>query len=433
MNLRDFRRAGHAPTLLSAFLYFDVSFMVWLLPGALANSIVPDFALTDSQKGLMVAVPLLGGAVLRLALGLLTDRFGARRAGLIGMILTTVPLLLGWLWADSLDKMLLVGLLLGVSGASFAAALPLASRWYPPQYQGLAMGIAGAGNSGTALATFFGPRLALAWGWHAVFGLALVPLLATLAFFLIFAKDGPNQPAPRPLTAYADVLRLNDTWWFCLFYAITFGGFVGLASFLNVFFLSQYGLSKVDAGNFATLCVIAGSALRPLGGHLADRFGGVRMLSGLYLFAGAALLGLAYLPPLYLGTGLLFAVMATLGMGNGAVFQLVPQRFPREIGVVTGIVGAAGGLGGFFLPTLLGTCREVTGSFSGGFLIFAVAGGFAGVLAISYASRAWQGSFIGEGGRAVDIAADPLSYLGGARPIALASPVGGEVDLSNVS
>src|SRR5262249_51277939 len=161
-------------------------------------------------------------AVLRLALGLLTDRLGARRAGLIGMILTTVPLVLGWLWADSFDKMLLVGLLLGVSGASFAAALPLASRWYPPQYQGLAMGIAGAGNSGTALATFFGPRLALAWGWHAVFGLALVPLLATLAFFLSFAKDGPNQPAPRPLAAYADVLRLHDTWWFCLFYAITF-------------------------------------------------------------------------------------------------------------------------------------------------------------------------------------------------------------------
>ncbi|MBV8313039.1 MAG: MFS transporter, partial [Planctomycetaceae bacterium] len=176
MNLRDFRHAGHAPTLLSAFLYFDVSFMVWLLPGALANSIVPDFDLSDAQKGLMVAVPLLGGAVLRLALGLLADRSGARRAGILGMALTAIPLLLGWLWADSFNKMLLVGLLLGVSGASFAAALPLASRWYPPRYQGLAMGIAGAGNSGTALATFFGPRLALAWGWHTVFGLALIPL-----------------------------------------------------------------------------------------------------------------------------------------------------------------------------------------------------------------------------------------------------------------
>jgi NNP family nitrate/nitrite transporter-like MFS transporter len=404
MNLRDFRRAGHTPTLLSAFLYFDVSFMVWLLPGALANSIVPEFGLSDSQKGLMVAVPLLGGAILRLALGLLTDRIGARRTGLMGMALTTVPLLLGWLWADSFGKVLLVGLLLGVSGASFAAALPLAGRWYPPRYQGLAMGIAGAGNSGTALATFFGPRLAAAWGWHAVFGLALIPLLATLAFFLAFAKDSPAQPAPRPLRAYAELLGQGDTWWFCLLYSITFGGFVGLASFLNVFFLSQYGLSRVEAGGFATLCVLAGSMLRPFGGHLSDRFGGVRVLSALYLAVGAGALGLATLPPLAAGTVLLFLVMAALGMGNGAVFQLVPQRFPGEIGVATGVVGAAGGLGGFVLPTVLGTLKQVTGSFGGGFLFFALAGGLGGAAAVAYASRGWRGTFIGEGGLAAEVA-----------------------------
>jgi len=418
MNLRDFRHAGHAPTLLSAFLYFDVSFMVWLLPGALANSIVPDFGLSDAQKGLMVAVPLLGGAVLRLALGLLADRGGARRAGTLGMALTAIPLLLGWLWADSFNKMLLVGLLLGVAGASFAAALPLASRWYPPRYQGLAMGIAGAGNSGTALATFFGPRLALAWGWHTVFGLALIPLLSTLAFFLLFAKDSPDQPAPRPLSAHADVFKLGDTWWFCLLYAITFGGFVGLASFLNVFFLSQYGLARVEAGNFATLCVIAGSGLRPLGGYLADRFGGVRMLTGLYLAVGATMLGLATLPPLFAGTVLLFLVMATLGMGNGAVFQLVPQRFPREIGVTTGIVGAAGGVGGFLLPTVLGSLRQLTGSFSGGFLAFAVVGGLGGAMAIAYASRGWRGIFINEDGKAAAIAPVPILVLAEAQGVA---------------
>src|SRR5262249_30890529 len=161
--------------------------------------------------------------------GLMTDRLGARRTALLGMILTTIPLLLGWLWADRFNKMLLVGLLLGVAGASFAAALPLASRCYPPRFQGLAMGIAGAGDIGTVLATFFGPRLATLWGWHAVFGLALIPLLATLAFFWVFAKDSPEQPAPRPLGSYVEVLKLRDTWWFCVFYSITFGGFVGLA------------------------------------------------------------------------------------------------------------------------------------------------------------------------------------------------------------
>ena len=411
MNLRDFRRAGHTPTLISAFLYFDVSFMIWLLPGALANSIVPEFGLSDSQKGLMVAVPLLGGAVLRLALGLLTDRVGARRAAILGMSLTILPLMMGWLWADSFNKMLLVGLLLGVSGASFAAALPLASRWYPARHQGLAMGIAGAGNSGTALATFFGPRLAVVWGWHAVFGLALIPLLVTLAFFLIFAKDSPQQPAPRPLADYADVLKLGDTWWFCLLYSITFGGFVGLASFLNIFFLSQYGLSKVQAGNFATFCVIAGSALRPLGGYLADRFGGVRMLTWLYLIAGATMLGLSTLPPLLAGTILLFAAMASLGMGNGAVFQLVPQRFPREIGVTTGVIGAAGGFGGFLLPTVLGSIKQATGSFSGGFLAFSLVGGIGGAVALVYASRGWHGTFIGEGGKAAEVAPVPHSVL----------------------
>jgi NNP family nitrate/nitrite transporter-like MFS transporter len=327
------------------------------------------------------------------------------------MVMTVVPLVLGWRWADSFGDMLLVGLLLGVSGASFAVALPLASRWYPPRYQGLAMGIAGAGNSGTALATFFGPRLAAIWGWHAVFGLALVPLLATFGVFLVCAKDSPDQPPPRPLRSYAEVLRLGDTWWFCLLYSITFGGFVGLASFLNVFFLSQYGLSRVEAGNFATLCVIAGSALRPLGGHLADRLGGVRVLTALYLAAGSAMLGLATLPPLAAGTLLLFAAMATLGMGNGAVFQLVPQRFSREIGVATGIVGAAGGLGGFVLPTVLGTLKQATGSFGAGFLAFALFGGLGGALALIYASRGWRGIFISAEGRAAEVPLTPHPIL----------------------
>jgi MFS transporter, NNP family, nitrate/nitrite transporter len=166
VHLRNFLQAGHRPTLACAFLYFDVSFMVWVMLGALANSIAPEFGLQPAQKGLMVSIPLLSGALLRLPMGLLTDRIGARRTGLMGLALTIAPLLIGWLWADSFSKLSAVALLLGIAGASFAVALPLASRWYPPHYQGIAMGIAGAGNSGTALATFFGPRLAELWSWH---------------------------------------------------------------------------------------------------------------------------------------------------------------------------------------------------------------------------------------------------------------------------
>src|SRR5437899_1690411 len=201
MHLRGFLKAGHAPTLFGAFLYFDISFMVWVLLGALANSIVPEFHMSETQRGMMLAFPLLGGSILRLVLGPMTDHIGARKTGLIGLVLTLAPLLLGWLWADSFEKVLVVAVMLGVAGASFAAALPLASRWYPPQYQGLAMGIAGAGNSGTALATFFGPILAGSVGWQGVFAFALIPIVLTLVLFVIFAKDSPNQPAAKPLTA----------------------------------------------------------------------------------------------------------------------------------------------------------------------------------------------------------------------------------------
>jgi NNP family nitrate/nitrite transporter-like MFS transporter len=405
MQLRGFLRAGHWPTLLCAFLYFDMSFMVWVLLGALANSLVPDLGLNEAQRGVMLALPLLGGSLLRLVLGVLTDHIGARRTALLGLALTVVPLLLGWLWAETYFQVLVVGLLLGVAGASFAAALPLASRWYPPQYQGMAMGIAGAGNSGTALATLFGPILAGLWGWEAVFGLALVPILGTLLLFVLAARDSPSQPGPRRLADYGAVLGQRDTWWFCLFYSVTFGGFVGFAVFLNSFFHVQYRLGRVEAGYFATLCVIAGSFLRPVGGYLADRFGGIHMLTVLYVGAAAAMLGMAALPPLWLGTVLMFLGMGMLGMGNGSVFQLVPQRFRREIGVVTGLVGAAGGLGGFFLPIVLGNLREFTGSFAGGFLIFAVAG-VGCAMALVYVGRSWQGAFVGQGGLA---AADAVS------------------------
>jgi NNP family nitrate/nitrite transporter-like MFS transporter len=378
-------------------LYFDTSFMVWVLLGALANSIAPDLGLSDAQKGLMVATPLLGGALLRLVLGLLSDHVGGRRTGLLGLAATMIPLLLGWLWAESFGQVLFVGLLLGVAGASFAVALPMASRWYPPKYQGLAMGIAGAGNSGTALATFFAPRMAEHWGWHAVFALALVPIFATWVVFATFAKDSPQQPPRKSLADYASVLLQQDTWWFCLFYGVTFGGFVGLASFLNIFFHDQYGLGRIQAGNFATLCVVAGSFLRPLGGFLADRFGGIRMLIALYAGVGLVMLFLCSLPSLIVGTALLFVGMGMLGMGNGAVFQLVPQRFPREIGVITGIVGAGGGLGGFFLPTVLGALKQFTGSFTSGFLLFSLVG-FGSAVVLVYVSRAWEGVFVGRGG-----------------------------------
>ena len=388
-DIKDFFKAGHLGTLISAFLYFDVSFMVWVLIGSLGVYISEDFSLSPAQKGLVVAVPILAGSLLRIPLGIASDHFGPKRTGSVGIILTLLPLLAGWLGGNSLGELFLVGCMLGIAGASFAVALPMVSRWYPPEYQGLAMGIAGAGNSGTVLASFFAPRLAEHMGWHAVFGLAILPMLLTLGIFLFMAKESPKQPRPQNLVQYLRVLKEPDTWWFNLFYMITFGGFVGLASFLAIFFHDQYGLSRVMAGNFAALCVFAGSFVRPIGGFLADRFGGVRCLGILYGVVAGLMFFVSQLPLLPWATASLFLGMAALGMGNGAVFQIVPQRFQKEIGVVTGVVGAAGGLGGFFLPSILGFFKGLTGSYGTGFLLFGSAAFLClGVLAL--VQRAWR-------------------------------------------
>lgn len=372
MKLREFRQAGHWPTLLAAFIYFDLSFCIWYLLGPLGNFIAEDLHLSATQKGVLIATPLLGGSIFRIVMGGLTDHFGPRRTGLIGIVLTFVPLLLGWLVADTLPALFAVALLLGIPGASFAVALPLASRWYPPQYQGLVMGIAGAGNSGTVLASLFMPRIAAAIGWQAAMGVAILPMAAAGLFFFLCAKDSPNQPPPKRWADYLAVLREADTVWFCLFYSITFGGFVGLASFLGVFFHDQYLVDKVRAGDLTALCVFAGSFMRPVGGLLADRYGGIRMLAAIYGCVALLLVGIATLPTLWLATPLFIAALALLGAGNGSVFQLVPLRFQREIGVITGLVGAAGGLGGFFLPSLLGLLKDLTGTYASGFVVLAL-------------------------------------------------------------
>ena len=395
-HLKDFARSGHPPTLLSSFLYFDVSFMVWVLMGPLGTYIAEDLHLAPAQKGLLTAIPLLGGSFFRLILGPLADRFGGRKVGLAGMVLTLIPLVLGWLWASSLPQLFLVGLLLGVAGASFAVALPLASRWYPPEHQGLAMGIAGAGNSGTLLATLFAPRIAERIGWHGVFGLAMIPITVIALMFLFLAKDSPTHVAPKSAADYFRVLKQPDAIWFCVLYSMTFGGFVGLASFLSILFHDQYGVSKVHSADLTTLCVFSGSFLRPVGGYLADRLGGIRMLQ--LLFGGVLVLALAVaqLPGVALVTVLFFVLMALLGMGNGSVFQLVPQRFPKEIGIITGLVGAAGGVGGFFLPSLMGVVKGSTGSFGSGFVLL---GGYAVLclLVVSLKGRSWSWASLGTG------------------------------------
>jgi MFS transporter, NNP family, nitrate/nitrite transporter len=363
-----FRNAGHLPTLVAALLYFDVSFMVWVLLGPLAPFLREDLELTATQLGLLTAIPLLGGSLFRPVLGLLEERIGGRRTGLLGLSLTIAALLAGWQLADRPEHFYALGFCLGIAGASFAVALPLASRWYPPEYQGLAMGIAGAGNSGTLLATLFAPRLAEHFGWQATFGIAIAPVALVLVVFALTARDSPRRPRPISFAEYRAVLSERDTLALSALYALTFGGFVGFASFLTTFFHDGYQLTRVQAGDLTTVVVVAGSLLRPVGGWLSDRLGGYRLLV-LVLGGFSVCVALASaMPPVRIAVAILFVGVGLLGMGNGAVFQLVPQRFRDRVGSVTGIVGAAGGFGGFLLPSALGAVRDATGSYAAGLL-----------------------------------------------------------------
>jgi NNP family nitrate/nitrite transporter-like MFS transporter len=391
-------KAGHAPTLFSAFLYFDLSFMVWVMLGPLGVAIARDLALDPAQKGFMVAVPVLSGALLRVVAGLSVDRIGPKKTGIIFQLVVLAGLASAWLLGlHSYSNVLMLGVLLGVAGASFAVALPLASRWYPAEYQGLALGIAGAGNSGTALAALFAPGLAEQFGWTNVIGLAMAPLAVALLIYIFVAKEAPNRPAPKPLSAYFNVLKIPDAWWLMLLYSVTFGGFVGLSSSLTIFFNSEYGLSPVIAGFFTAACVFAGSFARPIGGHLADKFGGVRTLMWVYALA-AVLLTLASFtwPAAATALTIVLLAMIALGAGNGAVFQLAPQRFPQEIGVVTGLVGMMGGVGGFYLASTLGLAKQLTGSYQIGFLGFAALA-LVALGALALVKTHWRTTWRGQG------------------------------------
>lgn len=516
MKLSDLKQGGHAPSLFSAFLHFDISFMVWVILGALMPFITTDAALTGqnlqvtptaavqragqytilirgpqtvkdnpklkadqpagvynllikpgdpatstrasvkpvekyvlnnadpatlaavnaqskiiqvalapgakgnpnenvialkpaavqpiangypaSVKLTLIGIPLLAAAFWRITLGVLADRFGSKRVGVCSMFFTLLPLLIGWRFADSYNAIAIMGFFLGLAGASFAVSLPLASRWYPPHLQGLAMGIAGAGNSGTVLATLFSPMLARTLGWHSVFLLLMIPVIITLVVFTILAKDPPGHAKVTRLADYTAVLTLGDTWWFCLLYFVTFGGFVGLSSFFNTFFVDQYDAPKAAVGLWTWPFIIAGSLLRPIGGALADRLGGIRMLTLLYATVVATALGVGLLIANFaVSCVLLFVLMGCLGMGNGSVFQLVPQRFKKEIGAITGLVGAAGGIGGYYLNFALGHLKDMTGTYASGFLAFALIAALA-LIVLRAVAPVWTRSWLGAGG-----------------------------------
>jgi len=372
LKFSDLKSSGHWPTLLTAFLYFDFSFMVWTVLGPLGAQIGEALHLLPEQKGLMVAVPILSGAVLRIVLGLLVDRIGAKNTGIIAQLIVIAGLACAYVVGlPSYQAALLMGVVLGFGGASFAVALPQAGRWYPPNMQGVVMGLAGAGNVGVVLDSLFAPRLAAAYGWKSVFGLAIIPAVLVLIVYMVFSREAQVEVKKKRLADYFNLLKDKDAHWFCFYYTVSFGGFVGLASSYVLYFKGEYGLTPVQAGDFAALCTFVGAVLRPVGGAVADRIGGIRSLYTFYAVAGLAVVASPLVHNLDYNVLTFLVASGALGMANGAVFQLLPQRFGKDIGVMTGLVGAGGGVGGFYLASSLGMAKGYTGSYAPGFFVFA--------------------------------------------------------------
>jgi MFS transporter, NNP family, nitrate/nitrite transporter len=367
--------AGRQLTL--ATVAFTVCFYGWSLLGPLGPDLQDHLGLSDFETSAMVAVPVLLGSLMRIPLGWLADRYGGRRVFTALMAFTPLPLIALAVWHESLGALLAFGFLLGFAGASFAVGVPFVNGWYPPARQGFALGIYGMGMGGTVLAGLTEPKIADRWGLAAPFWVAGGLIAVMCAVFAVLARDAPRDRSagPRPgMFAALSIFRTSGrAWALTLFYFLAFGGFVAMFLYLPKLLTEVHDLTKTDAGaraaGFALLAVVG----RPTGGWLSDRVGAARVLLVCFVAVGvlALVLAAAYTAMVPLTIACLTMAFA-LGLGTGAVFKLVPEWFPDRVGSVTGVVGAAGGLGGFFPPLVMGIVKSATGGYALGFILMAL-------------------------------------------------------------
>ena len=396
-SLRQALKSGHPPTLFAAFLYFDFCFSVWVLNGAMGPFLTQSFNLSPAQTGLMVSIPTLAGALMRFPLGVLSQYIGRKNAAIVEMSLIMVAMLYGYWFVSSYDDILAMGVLLGIAGASFGVALSLGAGWFPQEHKGLAMGIAGAGNAGTVVALLVAPPVAQAYGWHAVYGWTAIVMLIPLLVMIFMAKEPPDLQH-QSLREHLAPLRELDGWTFSLIYVITFGGFIGLSTFLPSFYYNQFHVSMVEASWLTMLAAIMGSGIRAVGGYWADRIGGVAALAIVLLAVIGLLMLLSVEPSLTLTTVLFMACFAALGAGNGALFQLVPLRWPTSTAVAGSMIGEVGALGGAILPNAMGISKQVFGTFAWGFLFYAALSAIV-LIGLMYFQRKWTSTWVGPWGR----------------------------------
>jgi NNP family nitrate/nitrite transporter-like MFS transporter len=372
-GFRTFLKSGPTPTLFAAFFYLTFSFVIWVMNGAMAPFISEEFNLTAAQKGLLLSIPIVAGAVMRFPLGLLAQYVGRKTATLVELALITLTMSYGYFFVSSYDDMLKMALLLGVAGASFGVAMSLGSGWYPPKYKGLAMGLVGAGNAGTAIAALLAPPLAQAYGWQTVYGFAGIAWLLPMLVVAFMAKEPPDRDKHAGMREHLACLLEKDGWVFSLIYVVTFGGFIGITTFLPTYYHDQFGVSKVQAGQLTMLAALMGAVVRIFGGWISDHWGGVNTLTVVLVVVSFALVGVGLSShSVVLTTLLLIVCFAALGAGNGALFQLVPLRWPMSTAVAGSMIGEIGALGGGLVPAMMGQSKQHTDSFLSGFVIMAV-------------------------------------------------------------
>ncbi|MGJ7497003.1 MFS transporter [Variovorax sp. RT4R15] len=411
-TFKSFLRSGHSPTLFAAFLYFSFSCCIWVLNGAMAPFIGETFNLTPAEKGLMLSVPIIAGALMRFPLGILSQYIGRKNATLVEMGLIAVAMLFGFFFVTSFNNLLAMGVLLGIAGASFGVALSLGSGWFPPQHKGLAMGLVGAGNVGTAVSVLVAPPLAQWLGWQSVYGVAAGAILLPMIVMVLYAKEPPDVDSHASFREHIACLFEKDGWVFSLIYGVTFGGFIGLITFLPSYYYDQFGVSKVQAGQLTMLAAFMGAAVRIVGGWISDRWGGVNTLTLVLLVVavGLALVGLSS-ASLTLTTLLLIVTFAALGAGNGALFQLVPLRWPTSTAVAGSMIGEIGALGGGLVPNAMGLSKQYLGTYLWGFVFFALLSlVMLGVMRVMQIR--WTRTWAEKGGRARTAPSSPAKPAG---------------------
>jgi NNP family nitrate/nitrite transporter-like MFS transporter len=374
--------------LISSTFSFTICFAIWMMFAVLGIPIKTQLGLNETQFGLLAATPVLTGSLTRVPLGIWTDRYGGRIVFFVLMLATVIPIFL-ISYATEFWHFLVLGLFVGLAGGSFSVGTPYVARWFPPNRRGLAMGVFGAGNSGSALTKFVAPALIAYGGWQLLPKVYAVAMLVTAILFWLFSATDKSHTVPSNVSFMDQLKVLKDprVWRYCQYYSVVFGGYVALALWMTKYYVSEYGFDMKLAALLAACFSLPGGVLRALGGWISDKYGAYKVTWWVMWVCWVCFFLLSYPQTsmviktvsgemnlnigvnAWIFTLLLFVVGVATAIGKASVFKFISDDFSHNIGAVSGVVGLAGGLGGFILPIMFGALVDLTGIRSSAFML----------------------------------------------------------------